>query len=68
MVAGAIPGKTQTLASAIYLASECGDNVTATVLVIFTVVLGLASIWALSWRPYITRRWYADKTASYGRG
>lgn len=43
MVAGNIPGKTQTVATAIWTAAEAGDTGTATLLVVITLVFGFAA-------------------------
>lgn len=46
ILAGNIPGRTQTLASAIYSAQQVGDDGEAQVLLIVALVLGLAAILA----------------------
>lgn len=49
MIAGYIPGKTDTIPMAIYFAVEAGDMQTATFWVIIVVALGFSSILWLSW-------------------
>jgi molybdate transport system permease protein len=53
MVAGNIPGKTQTLALAIFHDSQIGRDDRALVLAGVTVVLAFAALWLTEW---ITRR------------
>jgi molybdate transport system permease protein len=48
MVAGNIPGRTQTLSVAIYDAVESGDGLLARILVILVSVVGLALLWPVS--------------------
>lgn len=43
-VAGNLPGKTQTIASAIYSSQQAGDRTEATILIIFALVIGWISI------------------------
>jgi molybdate transport system permease protein len=45
MVAGSIPGRTQTVPLAIYDAVQAGDGATATTLVLLTTALAFASLW-----------------------
>ena len=45
-IAGNIPGRTQTLASAIFSAQQVGDNTSAYVLVSIALLIGFASIFA----------------------
>ena len=45
-IAGNIPGRTQTLASAIFSAQQVGDHHTANVLMVVALLLGLVAIWA----------------------
>jgi len=57
MVAGNIPGQTQTIPLAIYFAVESGDNATAKTLVAIITVFSFAVIfwvnrWAKRWRNY----------------
>ncbi len=54
MVAGSIPGKTQTLALAIFHANEIGRDDRAWHLVGLTVVLAFATMWCTEW--YARRR------------
>jgi molybdate transport system permease protein len=58
MVAGNIPGKTQTMALAIYSAVQAGQDTTANLLALTLTALAGFSIWAgLRWRsPSRTRR------------
>ncbi|MDA8017288.1 MAG: molybdate ABC transporter permease subunit [Thermoanaerobaculia bacterium] len=44
-IAGNIPGRTQTLASAIFSAQQVGDHRTAHLLMIVALLLGLVAIW-----------------------
>jgi molybdate transport system permease protein len=53
MVAGNIPGKTQTLALAIFQDSQIGRDDRALVLAGVTVALAFAALWLTEW---ITRR------------
>lgn len=53
MVAGNIPGRTQTLALAIFHANQLGDDAHALRLVGITVVLAFSALWTAEW---ITRR------------
>ncbi|MGB9919772.1 MAG: molybdate ABC transporter permease subunit [Moorellales bacterium] len=46
MLAGNIPGRTQTVATAVWAATETGDARTATRLVGLMLALGFASVWA----------------------
>jgi molybdate transport system permease protein len=46
MVAGNIPGKTQTVATAVWAATETGDMRTATLLVGIMLIFGFAAVWA----------------------
>jgi len=48
MIAGNIPGRTQTLSVAIYDAVESGDGQTARVLVLIVSAIGLASVFAVN--------------------
>lgn len=58
MVAGNIPGKTQTVPLAIYAATESGDNQTALVLVTIMTVISFAVIfWVNRWSKCRLRRW-----------
>lgn len=50
MVAGNIPGKTQTIPVAIYFAVESGDNRTANFLVLFITTLSFFFIYILNYR------------------
>lgn len=51
MVAGNIPGKTQTIPVAIYYAVDRGDNLTARTLVIIITLFSFAVIWGVNrWR------------------
>lgn len=71
MVAGAIPGRTQTVAVAIYLAAERGDLATASALVIITLVFGLTTVGALTWWSRQRQRYRAagtEKARSRGWG
>lgn len=43
-VAGNIPGKTQTIASAIYSSQQSGDRTEATILIIFSLLIGWTAI------------------------
>lgn len=45
-IAGNIPGRTQTLASAIFSAQQVGDHRTANALMAVALLLGLVAIWA----------------------
>jgi molybdate transport system permease protein len=45
MVAGNMPGKTQTVATAVWTATERGDLRTATLLVGIMVIFGFAAVW-----------------------
>jgi molybdate transport system permease protein len=45
MIAGNIPGKTQTLSVAIYDAVEAGNGQTARLLVLVVAALGFAVVW-----------------------
>jgi molybdate transport system permease protein len=47
MVAGSIPGRTQTVPLAIYDAVQSGDAVTANALVLLTTVLAFAGLWVV---------------------
>jgi molybdate transport system permease protein len=47
MVAGSIPGRTQTVPLAIYDAVQSGDAATANVLVLLTTVLAFGGLWAV---------------------
>jgi molybdate transport system permease protein len=49
MVAGSIPGRTQTLALAIFHAHQLGDDERALRLVGVTVVLAFAALWTAEW-------------------
>lgn len=49
MVAGNIPGRTQTLASAIYSAQQAGRGGQATCLVIIALVVGFTTIYTTEW-------------------
>ena len=49
MIAGYIPGRTDTIPMAIYFAVEAGDMQTATFWVIIIVALGFSTILWLSW-------------------
>ncbi|MGB3366874.1 MAG: ABC transporter permease subunit, partial [Acidaminobacteraceae bacterium] len=49
MVAGNIPGKTQTLPIALYFAAEAGDQATANKLLIFILVLSFSVIFLLNY-------------------
>ena len=55
MIAGNIPGKTRTLASAIYSAQQVGDDATAWVLLGLAVGVGFVAIstseWLIGGRP-----------------
>jgi molybdate transport system permease protein len=53
MVAGNIPGQTQTLSVAIYDAVESGDGSLARVLVVVVSALALALLWPAA---YLSRR------------
>jgi molybdate transport system permease protein len=53
MIAGNIPGKTQTLALAIFHDSQIGRDDRAMVLAGVTVALAFAALWLTEW---ITRR------------
>jgi molybdate transport system permease protein len=44
-VAGNIPGRTQTLALAIFQRAESGDDQAATRLVVLTVIIAFAAVW-----------------------
>ncbi|MCA1563932.1 MAG: molybdate ABC transporter permease subunit [Acidobacteria bacterium] len=46
MIAGSIPGRTRTLAVAIYSHTETGDDAAAAVLVGISVLLAFAALWA----------------------
>jgi molybdate transport system permease protein len=48
MIAGNIPGRTQTLSVAIYDAVESGDGQTARILVLIVSAIGLASVFAVN--------------------
>lgn len=48
-IAGNIPGRTQTLASAIFSAQQAGDHALGTVLVVVSFVLGSAAIFVSEW-------------------
>jgi molybdate transport system permease protein len=47
MVAGSIPGRTQTVPLAIYDAVQAGDDATATALVLLTTLLAFLGLWAV---------------------
>jgi molybdate transport system permease protein len=49
MIAGSIPGKTQTLALAIFHESQVGRDDRALVLAGVTVVLAFAALWTTEW-------------------
>ncbi|MFW6217402.1 MAG: molybdate ABC transporter permease subunit, partial [Verrucomicrobiota bacterium] len=53
MIAGNIPGRTQTLASAIYSAQQSGDADRANLLLAFAIVVGFAAVFTTEW---LTRR------------
>lgn len=58
MLAGNIPGKTQTVPLAIYAATQSGDNRTAITLVIIVTVLSFLIIfWLNNWTRYRVRKW-----------
>ncbi|OAT81662.1 molybdate ABC transporter permease subunit [Desulfotomaculum copahuensis] len=58
MVAGNIPGRTQTVPLAIYVATESGENRTALVLVGIMTVLSFAVIfWVNLWSKRRLKRW-----------
>ncbi len=58
IVAGNIPGRTQTLSSAIYSAQQAGDQPRANVLVAIALAVGFAAVFAAEWlsRPRPTAR------------
>lgn len=57
MVAGNIPGRTQTISMAIYSAAAIGDNTSAAWYVAFSVIAGLVSVWGLNlWASKGVRR------------
>ena len=49
MVAGNIPGRTQTLALAIFQRAQVGDEAGAYYLLLITVLLAFAAIWTSEW-------------------
>ena len=53
MVAGNIPGRTQTLALAIFHDTQTGNDDHALALVGITVVIAFAALWTAEW---VTRR------------
>ncbi|WPC43613.1 molybdate ABC transporter permease subunit [Clostridium sp. JS66] len=48
MIAGNIPGKTQTIPTAIYFAVESGDNRTANILVLIVLIFSFTTIYSLN--------------------
>lgn len=52
-LAGNIPGRTQTLASAIWSAQQVGDHPTADVLMLVALVLGLFAIWSAEFLGHV---------------
>ncbi|SHF12361.1 molybdate transport system permease protein [Desulfofundulus australicus DSM 11792] len=61
MVAGNIPGRTQTAPLAIYAATESGDNRTALVLVVLMTLLSFIVIfWVNRWSKHRLKRWTLD--------
>jgi molybdate transport system permease protein len=48
-LAGNIPGRTQTLASAIFSAQQVGDDGRASFLMLVALTLGLVAIWSSEW-------------------
>jgi len=48
-LAGNIPGRTQTLASAIFSAQQVGDDARADLLMVLALGLGLVAIWSSEW-------------------
>src|SRR5438309_1297622 len=49
MVAGAIPGRTRTLAVAIFTLTEAGEDRDAAVLLLVAVAIGFAAVVATNW-------------------
>lgn len=49
VIAGNIPGRTQTLASAIFSAQQTGDSQRATVLVCLALLIGFIAVYATEW-------------------
>jgi molybdate transport system permease protein len=60
MVAGSIPGKTQTIPLAIYFAVDSGDAATANTLVAIVTVFSFAVIYLLN--LWLKKRNYSEKT------
>lgn len=48
MVAGNIPGKTQTIPTALYFAAESGDHTTANILFIISLAIGMAAMFSIN--------------------
>ncbi len=62
MVAGNIPGITQTVPLAIYFAAEAGDYRTATILVaVISVACFLAIVWLEYWTRHRMARWRDER-------
>jgi molybdate transport system permease protein len=52
VVAGNIPGRTQTLASAIYSAEQAGDSHQATILLCIALTVGFVAVYTTEWLAY----------------
>lgn len=71
-LAGNIPGRTQTLASAIFTAQQVGDDARGEVLMLVALAVGFAAIWTAEWlsldRRGVGRRAGSRRPGTRGEG